>query len=131
MPRQARQASSTGIYHLIVRGINREVIFQDDNDRQRYIATLARIATDSNATVLGYCLMDNHVHFLIKEDLTSISKLMHRLGASYAHYYNARYERVGHIFRNRNDTAITSPCVPLCHYRISFLNLPKSWAICS
>ena len=101
MPRQARQMSSTGIYHLIVRGINREVIFQDDNDRQRYIATLARIATDSNATVLGYCLMDNHVHVLIKEGLTSISKLMHRLGASYAHYYNARYERVGHVFQNR------------------------------
>lgn len=101
MPRQARQKSSTGIYHLIVRGINREVIFQDDNDRQRYIATLARIATDSNATVLGYCLMDNHVHVLIQEGLTSISKLMHRLGASYAHYYNARYERVGHVFQNR------------------------------
>lgn len=101
MPRQARQMSSTGIYHLIVRGINREVIFQDDNDRQRYIATLARIAADSNATVLGYCLMDNHVHILIKEGLTSISKLMHRLGASYAHYYNTRYERVGHVFQNR------------------------------
>ena len=43
MPRQARQVSQRGIYHLIVRGINREVIFHDDEDRQRYLETLARI----------------------------------------------------------------------------------------
>ncbi len=46
MPRQVRQVSRTGIYHLIVRGINREVIFHDDEDRQRYLETLTQITAD-------------------------------------------------------------------------------------
>ena len=84
MPRQARRVSQTGIYHLIVRGINREVIFHDDEDRQRYLETLARITAGSSATTFGYCLMDNHVHILLKEGSNGISNLMHRLGASYS-----------------------------------------------
>lgn len=101
MPRQARQTSETGIYHLLVRGINRGAIFHDDQDRLRYLDTLARIARDSNALILGYCLMDNHVHTLLKEGPKKISNLMHRMGASYAYYYNWKYERVGHLFQNR------------------------------
>lgn len=45
--------------------------------------------------------MDNHVHILKKEDAKSISNVMHRLGASYAYYYNWKYERAGHVFQNR------------------------------
>lgn len=101
MPRQARQVSSTGIYHLLVRGINREALFHYDEDRQRYLEALIKITKDSAASVLGYCLMNNHVHLLIKEGSNGVSNLMHRLGASYAYYYNLKYERVGHVFQNR------------------------------
>lgn len=45
--------------------------------------------------------MDNHVHILMKEGLKSISNVMHRLGASYAYYYNWKYKRTGHVFQNR------------------------------
>lgn len=75
MPRQARRVSKTGIYHLIVRGINREAIFREDEDRQRYLETMARIAADSTAAIRGYFLMDNHVHILLKEGTNSISGL--------------------------------------------------------
>ncbi|MGI6684508.1 MAG: transposase [Bacillota bacterium] len=101
MPRKSRQISPTGIYHLMARGINREPIFHDDSDRLRYLETLKRISNESDAAVFGYCLMDNHVHILLKEGETGISKIMHRLGASYAYYYNLKYERVGHVFQNR------------------------------
>ena len=101
MPRQARQLSKTGIYHVLVRGINRGAIFHDDEDRQRYLDTLTRISKDNDAMILGYCLMDNHVHILLQEGARSVSNLMNRLGASYAYYYNWKYERVGHVFQNR------------------------------
>ncbi len=101
MPRQARKVSKTGIYHLIVRGINREPIFLDNGDRHRFLETLARISVDANAVLYGYCLMDNHVHLLIKENVTAISKIMHRLNASYAYYFNWKYEHSGHVFQNR------------------------------
>ena len=61
MPRHARKISSTGIYHLIIRGINKEPIFLEDEDRHRFLETLLRVSVDANATILGYCLMDNHV----------------------------------------------------------------------
>lgn len=101
MPRHARKISSTGIYHLIIRGINKEPIFLEDEDRHRFLETLLRISVDTNATILGYCLMDNHVHLLIREGTNSISNLMHRLNASYAYYFNWKYERSGHVFQNR------------------------------
>ncbi len=99
MPRQSRQISKIGIYHVLVRGINRGALFHDDEDRQRYLYTLTKFIKDNE--VLGYCLMDNHVHLLIKEGLNGISNLMHRLGASYAYFFNNKYERVGHVFQNR------------------------------
>jgi putative transposase len=62
---------------------------------------MGRISRESNAMILGYCLMDNHVHLLIQEGVKSISNFMHRLGASYAYFFNWKYERAGHVFQNR------------------------------
>ncbi len=45
--------------------------------------------------------MDNHVHIVIKEQKDTISRIMKRIGASYAHYYNKKYKRVGHVFQDR------------------------------
>lgn len=67
MPRQARQYSQSGIYHLILRGINKQVIFEDDEDRERFIWCLQFYKELSQYKVYGYCLMNNHIHLLIKE----------------------------------------------------------------
>lgn len=101
MPRLPRQKSQTGIYHLIVRRANRCVLFHEDEDYYRYLRTLAQVVEESAGTVLGYCLMTNHVHLLIQEDKISISNIMHRLGSSYAYYYNKKYGHCGHVFQNR------------------------------
>ncbi len=101
MPRNARQLSRTGIYHIIVRGINRQTIFFEDDDYQRYIDTIGRFVADGDAIVLGYCLMSNHVYLLIQEKNTAISKIMKRIGTSYAYRYNWKYERSGHVFQDR------------------------------
>ena len=101
MPRIARKKSETGIYHVIVRGINRQDIFHDDEDRKRYLDTLKKIAVEDIAKVLGYCMMSNHVHLIIKEGEAGISLFMKRLGASYAYWYNLKYQRTGHVFQDR------------------------------
>ncbi|MEA4925836.1 MAG: transposase [Syntrophomonadaceae bacterium] len=101
MPRIAREYSGTGIYHIIVRGINRQTIFFEENDYHRYLETIERFTSDGEATVLGYCLMSNHVHLLIQENRTSISKIMKKIGTSYAYWYNRKYERTGHVFQDR------------------------------
>ena len=101
MPRTARAKSRTGIYHIMVRGINRQDIFHDDEDRKRYLDTLKRITVESISDVLGYCLMSNHIHLIIKEGEAGISQIMKRLGASYAYWYNLKYQRTGHVFQGR------------------------------
>jgi REP element-mobilizing transposase RayT len=99
MPRKPREKSKTGIYHIIVRGIGQQDIFHDGDDFQRYLETTKKVSMESGVSVLGYCLMTNHVHLLLREDYGDISVFMKRLGVSYAYWYNWKYERIG-VFVN-------------------------------
>jgi len=101
MPRKPRAKSETGIYHVIVRGIGQQDIFHEKDDFLRYLDTLERVSVESGVNILGYCLMSNHVHLLLKEDDGDMSLFMKRLGVSYAHWYNWKYERTGHVFQDR------------------------------
>ena len=68
MPRKPRKKSKTGIYHVIVRGIGQQDIFHEEDDYQRYLETTKKVLLESGISVLGYCLMSNHVHLLLRED---------------------------------------------------------------
>jgi REP element-mobilizing transposase RayT len=101
MPRDARRKSESGIYHIMVRGINRQNIFHDDEDLQRYLETIVRMKKENRFKVYGFCLMTNHVHMLVQEGEEEISLIMKRIGTSYAWWYNSKYNRVGHVFQDR------------------------------
>jgi putative transposase len=101
VPRQARQQSKSGIYHLIIRGINKQVIFEDDEDRERFLWCLEYYKELSKYNIYGYCLMNNHIHLLIKEGNESIAKTMKRIGVSYVLWFNKKYGRCGHLFQDR------------------------------
>ncbi len=66
MPRRPRQRSKTGIYHVMLRGINRQVIFEDENDRWKFYKTISHYKEVCNYKFYGYCFMDNHIHLLLK-----------------------------------------------------------------
>lgn len=101
MPRTARKKSNTGIYHVILRGINRQTIFEDDEDAQRCVQTLFRYQEMCDYKLYAYCLMNNHVHLLIKEEEEDLGTSIKRIGASYVYWYNCKYERCGHLFQDR------------------------------
>ena len=101
MPRQPRKKSETGVYHIILRGINRQVIFEDDEDKQKIILKIKDLKDIISYKVYGYCLMDNHLHLLIHEGSDPVSSIMHRLCSSYVQWYNWKYERSGHLFQER------------------------------
>ncbi|MCM3617918.1 transposase [Sutcliffiella horikoshii] len=67
MPREARKTSKTRMYHIMIRGINRQTIFEEEEDKERFLLTLKKYQEKSNYRVYAYCLMDNHIHLLIKE----------------------------------------------------------------
>ena len=110
MARRAREVSRTGIYHVMMRGINRQYIFEDTEDYNRFVAILYQMVcpVDDNGKPLpsrcifyAYCLMTNHVHLLIREASENLSSVIKRIGVSYAQYYNKRYLHFGHLFQDR------------------------------
>lgn len=110
MPRQAREQSATGVYHVMLRGINRERIFHDNIDFIKMEKILHLVTTDTvikenpvpaGCAIFAYCLMPNHLHILIQECAESIDRTMKRIGVSYASYFNKRYDRTGPLFEGR------------------------------
>ena len=101
MPRAARIKSSTGIYHIITRGINQQNIFSSDDDYERFLNTLTRYCRKGNCEIYAYCLMDNHIHLLLKEGQEPLATTMKKIGTSYVYYYNWQYNRKGHLFQDR------------------------------
>ncbi|MGE4272400.1 MAG: transposase [Desulfitobacterium sp.] len=101
MSRTPRNQSPTGIYHVIVRGVNRQKIFNDIEDRQKLIEKLAKFREVSGYRIFAYCLMDNHFHLLIQEQKEPLGTAIKRISSSYVLYFNKKYERVGHLFQGR------------------------------
>ena len=101
MPRTARRKSETNIYHIMIRDINRQNIFVDDEDNERFLDTLAKYRREVEYELYAYCLMGNHIHLLIKEGNEALSNTMRRIGASYVYWYNWQHDRKGHLFQDR------------------------------
>ncbi len=101
MPRTARQTSSTGIYHAMLRGIGKQNIFEDDLDKERFLQILSESKEKSGFELYAYCLMNNHVHLLLKSQKDPLEIIFKRIGSNYVYWYNTRYERVGHLFQDR------------------------------
>lgn len=99
--RKPRQGSESGIYHVIARGAGRQVIFEDDDDRCRYLNDLERFAISKDIQIIAWCLMDNHVHLLLEGELDAVSRFMQTLSSEYAQYFNGRHDRVGPLFQSR------------------------------
>ncbi|WP_416147453.1 transposase [Salipaludibacillus sp. HK11] len=93
--------SSSGIYHIMLRGVNRRQIFHDDEDCIRFLQTVGKYKLKSELGVYAWCLMGNHVHLLLSEGREDLSVTMKRIGVSYVWFYNQKYSSVGHLFQDR------------------------------
>ena len=101
MPRTARIKSATGIYHIIMRGINRQTLFEEEEDNIRFIQTLSKYKEISKYKLYAYCLMGNHLHLLLEEDEEPLETIMRRICGSYVLWYNKKYDRIGYLFQDR------------------------------
>jgi len=101
MPRRARKQSSTRIYHVMLRGINKQAIFKDDEDNKKFLYFIKDHKDVCEFDIYGYCLMVNHVHLLIKEGEEKLDQIIKRIGIRYAYWYNKKYSRCGHLFQDR------------------------------
>jgi len=106
MPRTGRERSKSGIYHIVLRGSNRQTIFEDEEDAIKFLETLQTYKEKSGYKIYAYCLMGNHVHLLLKEEQEELGIIMRRIGASYVYWYNWKYQRCGHLFQDRYKSEV-------------------------
>jgi putative transposase len=106
MPRQARLDAPGTLHHVIVRGIERRKIVDDDTDREEFVDRMGRIAQKSETQIYAWALMTNHAHMIIRSGPKGISHFMRRLLTGYAIRYNQRHHRHGHLFQNRYKSIV-------------------------
>ena len=106
MPRQPRLDISGLLHHVIVRGIERGIIFHDDIDRHNFLDRFSNLLSTTGTECLAWALLPNHFHLLLRPHKTSLSHLMRRLLTGYAVTFNRRHERSGHLFQNRYKSII-------------------------
>lgn len=130
MPRKARQRSITGYSHVIVRGIGKQILFEENKDYGYYVSLIRKYAKETGVTVCAYCLMENHVHLLLYDIDGELAMFMKKVGVSYAAYYNKKYERTGHLFQDRFiSEAVEDEKYLLTVFRY-ILNNPSAAGIC-
>jgi len=100
MSRRSRVQSESGYYHVVSRGIGKQILFEEEEDYQRYLETLRRFIAETSVTLIAYCLMENHVHLLVHTD-EGLARAMKQIAVSYAYYFNTKYDRTGHLFQDR------------------------------
>lgn len=102
MPRQSRIVALEYPHHITQRGNYCQRVFEKDEDRKRYLYWIAEYAGKYKLSLLAYCLMDNHVHFIAiphrKESLAMTFNMAHM---RYAQYFNRRKKLKGHLWQGR------------------------------
>lgn len=100
MPRKRREASPTGIYHWIVRGMNKRRLFHEREDYGCFFDLVYEYAREEGIEVYHYCLMTNHAHFLLKTmELKHLSRFAHYVQRRYAYSYCKKYKKCGSVFQ--------------------------------
>ncbi len=101
MPRKSREYSTSKVYHVIFRGNDKQDVFYDDQDKYVFLDKIKESKKRFDYKVYSYCLMNNHIHLVIRVKDELLSKSMHNLGTRYSMYFNKKMDRRGHLFENR------------------------------
>lgn len=106
MPRKARIDIPGQMYHVMSRGIERGIIFLEEEDYRDFRDRMSEWLGRTGAKCLAWCLMPNHFHFLVLRGGRPLSEMMHHVMTGYAINFNLRHGRVGHLFQNRYKAII-------------------------
>lgn len=100
MPRALR-IKEPGIYHVVNRGVERRVVFYQEEDFDKFLSLLDFVSKTYSITVHAFCLMNNHYHVLIETNKENISDAIKYLNSNYAAYFNKKHKRSGHLWQSR------------------------------
>ncbi|WP_020655414.1 transposase [Massilia niastensis] len=107
MARQSRLIVPNQPYHVIQRGNDRQPIFREPADYQRFLMWLKESARFYEVAIHAYVLMPNHLHLLVTPaNDTGLALMMQKVGRFYVPWFNHKYERTGGLFEGRFRTSL-------------------------
>jgi REP element-mobilizing transposase RayT len=106
MPRRARLDAPGTLHHVMVRGIEKRRMVDDDPDRQMFVKRLGELSQDIQTPVYAWALLTNHAHILLRSGPQGLAAFMRKLLTGYAVRYNRRHQRHGHLFQNRYKSIV-------------------------
>lgn len=108
MPRIARIAPKEYVYHVLTRGNNRQDVFKEKKDYEKYLAILQRYKEKYKFKLYHYVLMTNHIHLVIEPtgEGGGLAEIMKGINLSYAQSYKGKYKHIGHFWQDRYKTSL-------------------------
>jgi putative transposase len=117
MPRLPRIYIKDALYFITCRGEHNETLFKDEKDFAMFLDLMKRYQEQYGIKLFAYCLLPDHLHLLVEMEKDQpeqaetgrsqeISGFMRDLNNNYTKYYNSRYSRKGHLFRERFKSAL-------------------------
>ena len=100
MPRLARLDTPGTLHHVMIRGIEKRQITDDDHDRRTWVERLGAVALETGTKILAWSLMKNHAYIPLKSGPRGLSQVMRRFLTGYAIGYNRR--TLGTLCLNQN-----------------------------
>ena len=88
-------------YHIMMRGNNRESIFSRDEQKSFFLDSLEKQQDNQLIHIVAFCLMNNHVHIVVKAEPSNLAKAIKSVNIRYAMYFNQTRSRIGHVFQGR------------------------------
>lgn len=102
MSHKPRKKSATLTYHIVVKGADRQLLFEEPKDYQKYLTIIEYYKTECQFDLFAYCLMSNHVHLLIRHSPEyPLEFIFRRINTTYAGWFNMKYNRTGFVQNSR------------------------------
>ncbi len=106
MARLLRLEYEGAIYHVTVRGNDRQNIFLDDKDRKYLLSRLSDCVEQCGVRLYVFCLMSNHFHLVIETPRGNLSRFMQKVLTGFTVYFNCRHRRSGHVTQGRYNARL-------------------------
>jgi putative transposase len=100
MARKPRIVLPDVVHHVVSRGANKTILFANGSEKERYLRRFSLIAAEEKVSVQGYCIMDNHVHWLLTpSSVDGLARLFRRVHTRWAMIFNRRHGRSGPLMQ--------------------------------